>query len=104
MPDTATDHAEEMRIRGRSEPAQRAADAYLELAQFLERLAKDYRERAGHYRAGRLHTAYEHLPADAGDHMRHPCQRAIDAMSPYDVSSTYERLRAELAKPVKVAR
>lgn len=80
----------------RNEPAQRAADAYIELAQFLERQAKEYRDTAKHYRRGNLSVGYENLPADAGDHMRHPCQRAIDRMSHWDILRTIERLRAEL--------
>ena len=80
-----------------NETAQRAADAYIELAQFLERLAKAYKERARHYRSGALEVWYSNLPPEAGDHMRHPAQRALDAMSEYDVKATYERIRGDLA-------
>ena len=85
-----------------NETAQIAADAYIELAQFLERLAKAYKDRAKHYRSGALQVGYSDLPAEAGDHMRHPAQRAIDGMSEYDVKATYERIRADLTERTRV--
>ncbi len=78
------------------ELVQKVADAYIEMAQFLEKLAAAYRERAKHYRAGELDIAYRDLPPDAGAHMRHPAQRAIDGLSEWDVHATYERVRARL--------
>ena len=78
------------------ERRQQVADVYIDVAQFLHRLAEAYKERARNYRAGTLLVAYENLPPDAGDHMRHPVQRAIDSLSKYDVVATYERADAAL--------
>ena len=80
-----------------NEIAQKSADAYIEMAQILERQAKIYRETARFYRSGDLGTNYANLPADAGDHMRHPAQRAIDGIEHYSIQHHCERLRAELA-------
>ncbi len=79
------------------EIAQRAADAYIELAQLLEAEAKRYRMMAKCYRDGTLLTSY-HIPPDVIAHpeMRHPAQRAIDGMSAYDIRAAVERLRLEL--------
>lgn len=78
------------------ERRQQCADVYIECAQFLRRLANAYQERARHYREGSLLIAYQNLPADAGDHMRHPVQRAIDSLSKYDVTGMYERAEQAL--------
>jgi hypothetical protein len=80
----------------RNETAQRAADTMLEFAQYLETTAKRYRTLARGYRSGEFDPAYSNLPADAGDHMRHPAQRAIDHLSAYEIRETVERLGAEL--------
>lgn len=81
----------------RNEVAQKSADAYIELAQILEKQAKRCRELATGYRRGEFDPAYSNLPPEAGDHMRHPAQRAIDNMSWYDTREAVERLRTELA-------
>lgn len=78
------------------ERAQQAADLFIEMAQYLERLARAYRDRAKYYRSGELLIAYDNLPPEAGDHMRHPVQRCIDTMSPYDVTGAYDRITAAL--------
>jgi hypothetical protein len=87
-----------MSTKPHNEAAQRAADVYLELAQFLEREAKQYREAAKHYRTGALDVAYTNLPPEAGPHMRHPAQRAIDRLSPWTITEAIERLRTELSQ------
>jgi hypothetical protein len=78
------------------EAAQQAADVYIGLAQALEAQAKRYRETAKYYRSGDLDVAYKNLPADAGDHMRHPVQRAIDGISIWNLREAYEQSEAEL--------
>jgi len=93
-----------MTQKNRTEPAQRAADTYIELAQYLEAQAKMYRETAKHYRSGALDVAYTNLPAEAGDHMRHPAQRAIDRLSVWNIKAEFDRLTAELSAPAKVDR
>lgn len=80
----------------KNEPAQRAADAFIELAQLLEAQAKRYREMARGYRTGDLLPGYTNLPADAHPTMHHPVRRAIDNLSAYDIREAVERLRAEL--------
>lgn len=79
-----------------NEVAQRAADTFIEMAQSLEKEAKRFREYAKHYRSGELLVGYTNLPADAGEHMRHPAQRAIDVLSEWDIVATFKRLREEL--------
>lgn len=78
------------------EVAQRCADAYLDLAQFLEKQAQQLRQTAKHYRSGECVTGYTGLPADACAEVRHPAQRAIDGLSCYDIRARVEALQAAL--------
>jgi len=80
-----------------NETAQRCADAYLELAQELERTAARFRRDAKGYRSGELLTNYTALTTKAAiDASGHPAQRAIDGIGVYNLQGLCETLRAQL--------
>lgn len=77
---------------------QKAADACIEAAQYLEKMARALKDKARHYRAGELSPEYQNLPADAGPHMKGKTQRAVHELEwvSGNINGTLERMAKEL--------
>lgn len=84
----------------RSKAHQRAADAHIEAAQYLEKMARELKAKARSYRAGDLSPEYQNLPADAGAHMKGKTQRAVHDLewTSGHINGTLERIAKELGR------
>lgn len=78
------------------EVRERCGDAFIEIAQLLEKSAKRYRELAKGYRNGEFNPAYTNMPPETHPSLLGPAVRAADCISPYDITNVMDRLREEL--------